>query len=181
MTSTNVHELAAPLAAPLAAVPATAAADDGAEATDPETTTDAPTTDVDDSGDDVAPESESAPAESDQSSSTFEIEVWANNWMAVYVDGGLIGEDSVPITTERERDADPDPDSTCEFLIVDAPADWASADFDDSGWANATEWSAADVSPKDGDDQISWDPAAQLIWGTDLEVDNTVLLRAIVS
>jgi hypothetical protein len=33
--------------------------------------------------------------------STYEIEVWADNWMAVYVDGVLIGEDSVSITTER--------------------------------------------------------------------------------
>ena len=27
--------------------------------------------------------------------------MWADNWMAVYVNGELIGEDSVPITTER--------------------------------------------------------------------------------
>ena len=202
---------------------------------------------------------ESAVAEPTGSSSTFEIDVWADNWMAVYVDGVLIGEDSVPITTERSFNAetftfeaatpftvaieakdfketdsgieyigeqnqqmgdggiiaqvtdlstgevvaatdadwsalvvhqaplntecvdDADPDSTCEFLIVETPADWASASFDDSGWASATEWSAAEVSPKDGYDQISWDPSAQLIWGTDLEIDNTVLLRTTVS
>ena len=191
--------------------------------------------------------------------STFSIEVWADNWMAVYVDGVLIGEDSVSITTERsfnaeaftfeatypftiaieakdfketdsgieyigeanqqmgdggiiaqvtdvstgdvvagtdsdwkalvvhqaplntdcERDADPD--ATCEFLIVDTPPDWASAAFDDSDWTNATVWSATDVDPKDGYDEITWDPSAQLIWGTDLEVDNTVLLRTTIS
>lgn len=191
--------------------------------------------------------------------STYEIEVWADNWMAVYIDGELIGEDSVSITTERSFNAetfsfeaavpftvaieakdfketdsgieyigepkqqmgdggviaqitdtatgeviaatdagwsalvvhqaplntdcvnDADPDSTCEFLITDTPADWVSATFDDSGWMNATEWSAADVSPKDGYDDISWDASAQLIWGTDLEVDNTILLRSTVS
>lgn len=191
--------------------------------------------------------------------STFEIDVWADNWMAVYVDGELIGEDSVSITTERsfnketfsfeatkpftiaieakdfkETDSgieyiglnnqqmgdggiiaqitdlasgevvagtdsswaalvvhqaplntecvsDADPDSTCEFLIIDTPADWTSPGFDDSSWATATEWSAADVSPKDGYDEINWDAAAQLIWGADLEVDNTVLLRTTVS
>lgn len=191
--------------------------------------------------------------------STFRIEVWADNWMAVYVDGVLIGEDSVSITTERsfnaetftfeatypftiaieakdfketdsgieyigepnqqmgdggliaqvtevstgevvagtdsdwkalvvhqaplntdcERDADPD--ATCEFLIVETPSEWASVGFDDSNWANATVWSAADVDPKDGYDEITWDPSAQLIWGTDLEVDNTILLRTTIS
>jgi hypothetical protein len=191
--------------------------------------------------------------------STYEIEVWADNWMAVYVDGVLIGEDSVSITTERSFNAetfsfeaavpftvaieakdfketdsgieyigeqnqqmgdggiiaqitdtetgevvaatdagwsalvvhqaplntdcvrDADPDSTCEFLIIETPSDWASVGFDDSGWNGATEWSAADVSPKDGYDEINWDGSAQLIWGTDLEVDNTVLLRTTVS
>ena len=187
--------------------------------------------------------------------STFQVEVWADNWMAVYVDGVLIGEDSVPITTERSFNAetftfeaslpftiaieakdfketdsgleyigeqnqqmgdggliaqvtdlatgevvaatdaawsalvvhqaplntecedDPDPDSTCEFLILDTPTDWTSEGFDDSGWADATEWSEAAVSPKDGYSTIDWDAAAQLVWGADLEVDNTVLLR----
>ncbi len=33
--------------------------------------------------------------------STFMAEVWADNWFALYVNGELIGEDSVPITTER--------------------------------------------------------------------------------
>lgn len=80
-----------------------------------------------------------------------------------------------PLNTECERDADPD--ATCEFEIIDAPADWTSVSFDDSAWSTATVWSEADVSPKDGYDEISWDASAQLIWGTDLEVDNTVLLR----
>lgn len=275
MTRTHLRTLALPLAATLllaacggsdstgsdadigatsAPAPATTPTDDGATSTDPEVAADSPATGVDDGAEDVAAEPASV-----GSSSTFEIEVWADNWMAVYVDGVLIGEDSVPITTERsfnaeaftfdastpftlaieakdfkETDsgieyigepnqqmgdggiiaqvtdlstgeivtatdanwatlvvhqaplnaecvADADPDSTCEFLIVDTPSDWTSASFDDSGWAKATEWSAADVSPKDGYDQIAWDPSAQLIWGTDLEVDNTVLLRSTVS
>lgn len=193
----------------------------------------------------------------DQASS-YVIEVWADNWMAVHVDGQLVGEDSVPITTERSFNAetfmfeatvpftvaieakdftetdsgleyigernqqmgdggliaqitdlstgdvvaatdsgwralvvhqaplntecadDPDPDRTCEFLVIDTPAGWAAADFDDSGWTAATVWGAADVDPKDGYDEIDWDPSAELIWGTDLEIDNTVLLRTVV-
>ncbi len=190
--------------------------------------------------------------------SSFQIEVWADNWMAVYVDGELIGEDSVPITTERsfnsetftfeaastftvaieakdfketdsgieyigegnqqmgdggiiaqitdlssgevvavtdaswttlvahraplnkECERSADPDTECEFEILEVPSGWADPDFDDSGWISATEWSAGDVRPKDGYDQIDWNSAAQLVWGTDLEVDNTVLLRTTV-
>lgn len=192
-------------------------------------------------------------------SSTFEIEVWADNWMAVYVNGELIGEDSVPITTERSFNAerfgfeasypfvvgieakdfkesdsgieyiglpkqqmgdggliaqitdtvtgevvavtndgwsmlvvhraplntdcerDPDPDSTCEFEITETPVGWSGVDYDAGGWISATEWTADYVGPKDGYDEISWDSAAQLVWGPDLKVDNTVLLRTEVS
>ncbi len=190
---------------------------------------------------------------------SYRVDVWADNWMAVYVDGEFIGEDSVPITTERSFNAesftfdavapftvaieakdfkqtdsgieyigqpnqqmgdggiiaqitdlssgeviavtdsswaslvvhqaplntdcerDPDPDATCEYLIIDTPTDWAAAAFDDSDWTPATEWSAADVDPKDGYNTVLWDPAAQFVWGTDLEIDNTVLLRTTVS
>ena len=76
---------------------------------------------------------------------------------------------------------DPDPDATGESEIVDTPTGWADAAFDDSGWADATVWSEADVNPKDGYDEITWDPTAQLVWGTDLEVDNTVLLRTTIT
>ncbi len=192
-------------------------------------------------------------------SSSFTIEVWADNWMAVYVDGVLVGEDSVPITTERsfnaetftfeasypftvaieakdfketdsgieyigesnqqmgdggliaqvtdtgtgevvavtdsawdslvihqaplnpECEKDADPDATCEFEASDAPDGWASVDFDAASWVPATEWSAGDVDPKQGYDEIDWDGNAQLIWGTDLEIDNTVLFRTVVT
>ena len=198
----------------------------------------------------------SAAADSGQD---FTIEVWADNWMAVYVDGELIGEDSVSITTERSFNAevfsfdaeypftigieakdfketdsgieyigegnqqmgdggliaqitdnatgeivastdsawtalvvhraplnkdcekDSDPDATCEVEILETPADWAAVDFDDSGWATATQHSSNDVGPKDGYDEISWDGSAQLVWGTDLESDNTILFRTTVS
>lgn len=32
---------------------------------------------------------------------TYTIDVWADNWFALYVNGEFVGEDSVPITTER--------------------------------------------------------------------------------
>ena len=220
--------------------------------------TDEPTASPDVSDTSAAEETDAVEASSG-APSTFQIEVWADNWMAVYVDGVLIGEDSVSITTERSFNAetftfeatypftlaieakdfketdsgieyigeqnqqmgdggviaqvtdaasgevvavsnsdwatlvvhraplntacvsDPDPDAACEFEITETPADWTSNDFDASAWSMATEWSAADVGPKDGYDEISWDGSAQLIWGTDLEVDNTILLRTTVT
>jgi hypothetical protein len=186
--------------------------------------------------------------------STFTADVWADNWFALYVNGELVGEDSVPITTERSFNAetitfeatypltiaieakdfketdsgieyigegnqqmgdgglivqvtddasgsaifsdaswrslpihrapldkscekDSDPDATCEFEAIDAPDGWTLAEFDDSGWAPATVWSEADVSPKDGYGEIEWYESAELIWGSDLEIDNTMLFR----
>ena len=188
----------------------------------------------------------------------FTVQIWADNWMAVYVNGSKVGEDSVAITTERSFNAetftftasypfvvgieakdfmetdsgleyigtsrqqmgdggviaqvldssgtvvaatsdqatsfvvqraplnptcekDSDPDTTCQHESLALPADWSSPGFDDSGWVQATEWSAAQVGPKDGYDSISWAPSAALVWGTDLHIDNTVLLRLAVT
>ena len=40
------------------------------------------------------------------SAASFTVEVWADNWAAVYANGELVGEDSVPITTERSFNAE---------------------------------------------------------------------------
>ncbi|MCL1692742.1 MAG: PEBP family protein [Actinomycetia bacterium] len=202
--------------------------------------------------------SENLTDEAASSGSGFVAEVWADNWFALYVNGELVGEDSVPITTERSFNAETimfeadypltiaieakdfketdsgieyigepkqqmgdggliaqitdmqtgqviavtssdwstlvvhqaplnidcvsgaDPDATCNFYAIDNPADWIDRDFDDGSWVPATEWSTADVSPKDGYDEIDWDSTAELVWGSDLEVDNTILLRLTV-
>ena len=194
-------------------------------------------------------------AKSKAVASTFKAEVWADNWFAMSVNGTKVGEDSVPITTERSFNAetftfrasypltiaieakdfketdsgieyigqgrqqmgdggliaqitdtstgkvvavtnenwktlvihraplntscekDPDPDTTCQFESVDAPAKWTNAAFDDRAWTKATVWSASEVKPKDGYNKVSWNRSAKLVWGTDLKVDNTVLLR----
>lgn len=193
------------------------------------------------------------------SPSSYTVDVWADNWMAVYVDGEKIGEDSVPITTERsfnaerftfeatppftvgieakdfketdsgieyigqpkqqmgdggliaqviddatgevvaatdadtrvlvvqraplnpECEKDPDPDATCRSETAKVPDGWSEDDFDDGQWKATTEYTAAEVGPKDGYDTIDWDAAATLVWGDDLKVDNTVLFRLPVS
>jgi hypothetical protein len=73
-----------------------------------------------------------------------------------------------------------DPLADCKATIEPEPDGWKAADFDESGWVAATEFTAAEVGPKDGYAQISWDPAVKLIWSSDLKADNTVLCRATV-
>ena len=80
-----------------------------------------------------------------------------------------------PLKPSCEKDADPD--KTCKFSSMAAPADWTNARFDDSAWTPATVWSAAAVGPKGGYDEVSWNSSAKLVWGTDLYIDNTILLR----
>ena len=63
----------------------------------------------------------------------------------------------------------------CGFTSLAEPAGWMLPTFDSSSWSPASIYSAAQVSPKDGYDQISWDVSAQFIWGPDLETNNTVL------
>jgi hypothetical protein len=68
----------------------------------------------------------------------------------------------------------------CGFEITPEPMNWDSANFDAAAWPSATVHSERTVSPKDGYDEISWDRSAQLIWGPDLETDNTLLCRLVV-
>ncbi len=81
-----------------------------------------------------------------------------------------------PLNKDCEASATPLLD--CEFTALDEPAGWKDADFDDSGWSLATVHTSADVGPKDGYDEIEWHPSARLVWGPDLESDNTILCRA---
>lgn len=68
----------------------------------------------------------------------------------------------------------------CNFTKTPEPAGWMLAAFDDSSWMSAKQYSERDVRPKDGYDRIKWDGDAKLIWGSDLETDNTLLCRKVV-
>ena len=59
------------------------------------------------------------------------------------------------------------------------PARWYAADFDDSAWGFATEYTAARVGP-DGDYVASDFTSASFIWTSDLNLDNTVIFRTTV-
>lgn len=72
----------------------------------------------------------------------------------------------------------PDPSQgACAFDITDTPVGWDTADFDASDWQTASVWNESDVRPKDVDDRIKWDSAAQLISGANLDTNNIVLCR----
>lgn len=71
-------------------------------------------------------------------------------------------------------------EGACGFEASDEPAGWDQAGFDASDWPAASLYSEAEVSPKFGYDEITWDAAAGLIWGPDLEQSNTVLCRLTV-
>tara|TARA_R110001583_G_scaffold51161_4_gene159715 strand:- start:45 stop:2324 length:2280 start_codon:yes stop_codon:yes gene_type:complete len=68
----------------------------------------------------------------------------------------------------------------CTFNTQPAPENWLKIDFDDSLWANASEHNTAAVNPKGGYDKIDWDDSAKIIWGKDLETDNTLICRTTI-
>ncbi len=86
-----------------------------------------------------------------------------------------------PLDKSCESEANPVAGTApCDFVNLGEPEGWQAADFDDSDWTATTVHSAAAVGVKDGYNQISWDSAAQIIWGPDLETDNTLLCRVTV-
>ncbi len=88
---------------------------------------------------------------------------------------------TAPLDKSCESEASPVAgDAPCGFEASDEPDGWDMAEFDASGWMSASVYTAAEVDPKIGYDDVTWDPAAQLIWGPDLEQDNTVLCRLVV-
>lgn len=189
----------------------------------------------------------------------FTANVWADNWFALYANGKLVGEDSVPINTERSFNSETiqftatypltlaliakdytqdasgleyigtsrqqigdggviaqiketksgrlvsatsskwkslvvntapvnptcvtsaNPVVDCKSTSVATPAGWSSGSFNDSGWRSATTYSPQAVGVKDGYLTINWASNAQLVWGPDLKLDNTVLLRTKVA
>ena len=190
---------------------------------------------------------------------TFRAEVWADNWFAMFVGDTKVGEDSVPITTERSFNSETftfeasyplqlrviakdfkendtgleyigtdrqqmgdggliaqitdlttgkvvaatdaswkglvvhaaplnidceksaSPQQACTSRILPEPAGWKTTSFDDSGWTNASTYSANEVGVKGGYNDITWSTQAKLIWTKDLHVDNTILWRRTIA
>ena len=190
---------------------------------------------------------------------SFKADVWADNWFSLYINGKLVGEDSVSITTERSFNSEQisftatypftiamvskdfkqddsgleyigtdrqqmgdggfvaqftdtstgkvvaytnsswrglvihqapldvsceksqNPDADCTSRIVTEPTDWTQPAFNDSAWPTANQYSKEQVGVKDGYNDITWSTRAELIWTSDLKIDNTVLWRYTVA
>jgi len=191
--------------------------------------------------------------------SSFTAEVWADNWFSLYINGKLVGQDSVAITTEKSFNSDritftasypftiamvtkdfkqndtgleyigtdrqqmgdggfvaqftdtstgkvvaitnsswrglvvhqaplnksceksKTPDTECTSRISAEPAGWSESAFNDASWPSASTYSKEQVGVKDGYNNISWSSNAQIIWTSDLEIDNTILWRYTVA
>ncbi|WP_371156962.1 PEBP family protein [Jannaschia sp. 2305UL9-9] len=88
---------------------------------------------------------------------------------------------TAPLDTACEDEANPVAgEGACAYEILAEPEGWDTAGFDASDWPQASVYTAAEVDPKFGYDEIAWDHAANLIWGPDLEQSNTVLCRLTV-
>lgn len=83
-----------------------------------------------------------------------------------------------PLDKRCEKSRNPDAD--CGFTETAEPDGWTSVSFDDSDWPHATEHSAQEVGPKDGYDEVRWHSSAKIIWGPDLETNNTLLCRIVI-
>ena len=59
------------------------------------------------------------------------------------------------------------------------PENWFAADFDDSSWSRAKEYSADQVAPKQPFFEHDFQ-GAKFIWTDDVDLDNTVIFRHVV-
>jgi len=88
---------------------------------------------------------------------------------------------SAPLDKACESENDPVAgEGACTFDITPDPGGWDQAEFDALDWPRASVYSAAQVDPKMGYDDVSWSEDAEFIWGPDLEQSNTILCRLTV-
>ncbi len=88
---------------------------------------------------------------------------------------------TAPLENSCEYESDPVAGKgPCGFEAADEPGGWDMPSFDASEWAQASVYTAEEVDPKFGYDEVKWHGDARLIWGPDLERDNTVLCRVTV-
>lgn len=69
----------------------------------------------------------------------------------------------------------------CKASNAPAPKSWSSTSFKDSSWPVAATYTPEEVGVKEGYFDFTWSPIASLVWSSDLKLDNTVLLRKVIS
>lgn len=60
------------------------------------------------------------------------------------------------------------------------PEDWYAVDFEDESWGQATEYTQAQIDPKEPFFEHDFEDA-RFIWTEDVEIDNTVIFRHVVT
>ena len=84
-----------------------------------------------------------------------------------------------PLNQECVTSSNPTMD--CKFEKSAEPKGWSASTFKDTKWPLATVYTEEAVGVKDGYNSIRWNPSAKLIWGSDLKLDNTILMRYIAT
>ena len=74
-----------------------------------------------------------------------------------------------------------DPLTECRHKNISLPKNWASSSYQDKNWTNARTFSAEEVGVKEGYFDINWSSKVELIWSSDLRLDNTIVLRIRIS
>jgi hypothetical protein len=69
----------------------------------------------------------------------------------------------------------------CTSSTTPEPAGWSKPSYSVKSWPRATVYTPQQVGVKEGYDRIRWASTAKLIWGSDLNRDNTVLFRTTVA
>ena len=88
---------------------------------------------------------------------------------------------TAPLDPACADEADPVAgEGACAFEASEEPEGWDAPGFDASAWPQATLYTAAQVDPKQGYDDVEWSDRAEFIWGPDLQRTNTVLCRLTV-
>jgi len=166
---------------------------------------------------------------------TMKLNVYADNWFMLYVNGRLVATDPIPFTPHNVVSLDflpeypmtiavmakdnADPKTGLEYgssigdggfilkfgdgTVTNAtwkaksffrgplggdtanpkvehtplPANWWAVDFDDSKWANATEYTEERINPKQPYFEADF-KGAKFIWTENLDLDNTIIFRA---
>ena len=80
-----------------------------------------------------------------------------------------------PLNQECVTSSNPTMD--CKFEKSTEPKGWSASTYKDSKWSLAAVFTEEEVGVKDGYSSIRWNPSAKLIWGSDLKLDNTILMR----
>ena len=88
---------------------------------------------------------------------------------------------TAPFDTSCEDESNPVAgEGACGFEISPEPDGWDKAGFDASDWPQADVYTATQVDPKHGYNDVAWSSDAEFIWGPDLEQSNSVLCRLTV-